>query len=194
MNVECIAIASRFLNKLSQETQLPYSYTCILESLCSNLQCLGFHEWATFIPVANACDASLHWPNEWFIGQLKPNLLITTSITLVAAKIICPRPLQPCNLKCLAQSALHINLPLGFRQEQTWLFIFILNDSNVRRFENVNCNTCICSVGSKSLTPKYLRPSNPVGVQFGTSIRKYGNTDPYFYICLGLYHLFGILG
>ena len=130
----------------------------------------------------------------WFIGQLKPNLLITTSITLVAAKIICPRPLQPCNLKCLAQSALHINLPLGFRQEQTWLFIFILNDSNVRRFENVNCNTCICSVGSKSLTPKYLRPSNPVGVQFGTSIRKYGNTDPYFYICLGLYHLFGILG
>ena len=33
-----------------------------------------------------------------------------------------------------------------------------------------------------------------VGVQFGTLIRKYGNTDPYFRICLGLYSLLGILG
>ena len=54
----------RFSNKLSHETSFPYSYTYIRESLCSNLQSLGFHEWATFISAASAGDASSHWPNE----------------------------------------------------------------------------------------------------------------------------------
>ena len=99
----------------------------------------------------------------WFIGQFfhtnPPDLLITTSITLVAAKAICLKPLQTLNLNFFSHSALHINLPPGSTKKQTRILSssngcsisYCSHDSNVPRFENASCNTCICSALRQNL-------------------------------------------
>ena len=130
----------------------------------------------------------------WFIGQFfhtnPPDLLITTSITLVAAKAICLKPLQTRNLKFFSHSALHINLLPVSKQKQTRILSnsngcsisFCSNDSNVPWCENASCNTCILLCpGSKSSTPEYPRPSNPNPTPNLARIIAISRSAPYYY-------------